>query len=173
MPPLTYSLPCILGFPWKPAFIDFIFSLLKCRASLSISSFIWAVMGAKVSSLCAAAAIGAEDVQKLPLAMVVCCNPPDIPTTDSYIAIYIFLFLSTVLEENAQELRSRHIISLFLFSLVCWIEQQNTCMWALKMALKDWRNHNCSSSHSNKKDIHAKLTQGGRCAPLKSLHNLR
>lgn len=42
MLPLTYSLPCILGFPWKPAFIDFIFSLLNCQANLSISSFIWA-----------------------------------------------------------------------------------------------------------------------------------
>lgn len=78
--------------------------LLNCRSNFLLCLLLFgqflAVMGEKVSSPGADAAIG-QDIQKLLLAMVVCCNSP-VPhatTTDSYVPIHIFLNLSALLEK--------------------------------------------------------------------------
>jgi len=105
----------------KNSLHGFLFSfLLTHRASFLLFLLLLgqfpAVMGGKISSPGAAAVIG-EDIQKLPLATVICCNPPVAHTTDTYIPSHIFLNLAAFLEENVQELRWRWTtMSLFLYS---------------------------------------------------------
>lgn len=100
----------------------------SCQSAEQLSPFLFlfghfpAAMGAKAPSPCAAAAVGDEDMQKLPVAVVISCNPTDTHTANSCVTICVFRLLSIALEKKAQELRSRHVVSAFPFSHIWWME---------------------------------------------------
>lgn len=114
MPPLANHFPSMVGFYHENQTSQFTFFLVAGQNKFLVSFFIWRVFccdGSKGLFLWCS-----EDIQKLPLATVICCNPPETHMIDRYEPIPIFLNVSAFLEKNIQELRWRcTTISLFFF----------------------------------------------------------
>lgn len=114
MPPLANHFPSMVGFYHENQTSQFTFFLVAGQNKFLVSFFIWRVFccdGSKGPFLWCS-----EDIQKLPLATVICCNPPETHMIDRYEPILIFLNVSAFSEKNVQELRWRcTTISLFFF----------------------------------------------------------
>lgn len=101
MPPLAINFPSVVGFlSWKPAFIVYFLSCCRAKQASLLFFFYLAVFCCDESK--GLFAWCSEDIQKLPLATVICCNPPDRQMIDSYEPIAIFLNLSAFLEKKVQ-----------------------------------------------------------------------
>lgn len=143
MPPLDNHFPSMVCFYHENLTSQFTFFLVAGQNKFLISSFIWRVFccdGSKGPFLWCS-----EDIQKLPLATVICCNPPETHMIDRYEPIPIFLNVSAFLVKKVQaEMEMYNKISFFFcHTLKKKMTKKNICMRGFNTAFQGWVS--CSS----------------------------